>query len=136
MGGRRAAVKLSPADRFETICEESDITDLANGAQTGLTTSGANPGLVIGDVLRQVCVELPSQGAPVLVVLHLNHFGFVLELKRKWVRGPSSHSGAGALIWDGELTVGENPSLFVFVRNDTGGTITIRTHHTVDRVID
>ena len=135
MGGRGGPERRSPGEAFETICEESDITDLADGASTGLTTSGANPGLVIGDVLRQVCVELPAQNAPVQVTLHLNHFGFVLELKKRWVRGPPGHSGFGALIWDGELVVGEDPSLFIAVVNNTGGTITIRTHHTVDRVL-
>ena len=119
---------------FEVVCEQSEIVDLASGAQSGLTTQGATPGLVEGDVLRQVCVELPVQSGPIHVTLHLRHFGLVIELKSKWVRGPSDHSGAGALIWHGELTVGEDPSLFIFARNDTGTARTIRTHHVVDRV--
>ncbi len=132
MAARRTE-KLAPGLSFETKCEQSEF-ELETGAQTGLTTAGANPGLVIGDVLRLICVELPSQAAPIRIILHLNHFGFVLELKEAWIRSGSAH--ASPLIWSGKLIVGENPSLFVFARNDTGGTVTVRTHHTVDRVID
>lgn len=117
---------------MEPICERDDF-DLATGAQTSRTTDGANPVLRGGDVLTQVCVELPVQAAPLHVVLHLAHFGFVIELKRRWVRGPAVHPGAGALIWDGRLKVGRDPSLFIAARNDTGGEVAVRIHWVLER---
>ena len=116
----------------DPVCERSDF-DLDTAAQTSRTTEGANPPLRFGDILTQVCVETPAQAAPIHVTLHLAHFGFVIELKSKWVRGPSDHAGGGALIWEGRLKVGKDPTLFIFARNDTGGTIGVRTHWVLER---
>ena len=116
----------------DPVCERSDF-NLATGAQTSRTTDGANPELREGDILTQVCVELPSQAPPIHVTLHLAHFGLVIELKEKWVRGPSDHAGGGALIWDGRLKVGYEPSLFIFARNDSGVSIDVRNHWVLER---
>lgn len=116
----------------DPVCDRDDF-DLATGAQSSKTTQGANPPLRFGDVLTQVCVETPAQSSPIHVTLHLVHFGFTIELKQKWVRGPSDHPGGPALIWEGRMKVGTEPALFVFARNDTGATIGVRTHWVLER---
>ncbi len=115
------------------VCEPNPVPiSLATGAATNRDTAGANPKIPHHSILRQACVELPTGSAPIHVVLHLVHEGIVIELKAEWVRGPSDHGGAGALIWDGDISVGRNASLFAFMRNDTGGTLLPTLHFTVE----
>ncbi len=112
---------------------DSDTFSLATASGTTRGTEGANPQLLPGGILRQVCVELPSSSAPIHVTVHLTHEGTTIELKSGWVRGPSDHGGAGALVWNGYQPIGHGPSLFVFARNDTGGTLVVTLHWNVER---
>ncbi len=115
------------------VCEPNpNVITLATGASTSRTTAGANPKIPHHSILRQVCVELPSSSAPLHGVLHLVHEGQVIELKEGWLRGPSDHGGAGALIWNGDISVGRGASLFIFLRNDTGGTLLPTLHFTAE----
>ncbi len=115
------------------VCEPNPVPiSLTTGAATSRATAGANPTIPSHSILRQVCVELPTSSAPIHAVIHLVHEGIVIELKAGWVRGPSDHGGAGALIWDGDLSVGRGASLFVFMRNDTGGTLVPTLHFVVE----
>ncbi len=116
----------------EVTCE-GDSFSLATGAGSNRNTAGANPRLLRGGILRQVCVELPGLSAPLHVVIHLAHESVVIELKAGWVRGPSDHGGAGALIWNGRQPIGNNPTLFIFAQNDTGGTLVPTLHWNVEK---
>ncbi len=115
------------------VCEPNPVPiSLATGASTNRDTAGANPKIPHHSILRQICVELPTTSAPIQAVIHLVHEGQVAELKSGWVRGHGSHGGAGALIWYGDISVGRNASLFVYLRNDTGGTLAPTLHFTVE----
>ncbi len=114
-----------------------DRFSLATASASTRSTAGANP-ILAGEVLTQVCVELPNSSAPIHVVIHVVHQQQVIEMKAGWVRGPSDHGGAGALIWNGELPLvfeGRfKPRLFIFARNDTGGTLVPSIHWTLRRI--
>ncbi len=112
---------------------EGDTFELATGASTNRTTEGANPKLLAGGILRQVCVELPNSSPPLHVAVHLVHEAVVIELGAAWVRGPSDHGGAGGLVWNGDQPIGENASLFIFARNDTGATVNPTLHWNVEK---
>lgn len=114
------------------VCDGSRF-EVATGAQSGRTTEGANPLFDKGDVLRQVCVELPTGSAPLRVVLHVISDGNIVELEAKWVRGGLSHGGAGGLIWHGEFPLGHGPGLFIFARNDTGGMLKPTVHWLLEK---
>ncbi len=115
------------------VCETNPVAiSLTNGALTTRDTVGANPTIPSHSILRQVCVELPTGSAPILGVIHLAHEGVVIELKKGWIRGFPAHGGLGALIWDGDLAVGRNASLFIFMENRTGGTLFPTLHFLVE----
>ncbi len=115
------------------VCEANPVLiSLATGAQTNRDTAGANPTIPSHSILRQVCVELPTGSAPLSCTIHLAHEGVVIELKTGWVRGYPNHGGLGALIWDGNLAVGRDASLFIYLRNDTGGTLAPTLHFLVE----
>ena len=117
----------------EPQCLDSGFT-VGDGAASGRKTSGASPKLIEGDVIRQVCIELPTNSAPCHVVIHVIVGGRPVELKAGWVRGPSDHGGAGALIWDaGRFPVPEQSEFFIFARNDTGGSLDFSMHWVVER---
>lgn len=117
----------------EPQCLDSKFT-VADGASSGRKTSGASPKLIEGDVIRQVCIELPTGSGPCLVVIHVIVGGRPVELKAGWVRGYPNHGGAGALIWDaGGFPVPESSEFFVFARNDTGGSLDFSMHWIVER---
>ncbi len=122
--------------RLPALCY-GDRFSLATDASTSRITEGtdgANPEIE-GDILEQVCVELPNSSAPIHVVIHVVHRKQIVELKAGWVRGPSDHGGAGALVWNGELSLvvktNKQPRLFIFARNDTDGTLVPIVHWTV-----
>ncbi len=115
------------------VCEPNPVPiSLATGASTSRNTLGANPTIPSHSILRQVCVELPTGSAPLSCTIHLVHEGQGIELKSGWVRGYPQHGGRGALVWEGEMSVGRNGSLFIFLRNDTGGTLVPTLHFTVE----
>ncbi len=116
----------------KVTCERGSFI-VAKNAQTTRTTEGANPPLLEGGILRQVCVELVDSFNPIHVVIHLVHEATVIELKAGWARGPPDHGGAGALIWVGEQPIGHNASLFIFARNNGGFTATPIIHWSVER---
>ncbi len=125
--------------RQPALCYGDSFT-LANGSNTSRITEGtdgANPEIK-GEILLQVCVELPSSSSPIHAVIHVVHRQQIAELKAGWVRGPSDHGGAGALIWNGEISLvikaKKQPRLFIFARNDTGGTLLPSVHWTVRNV--
>ena len=119
-------------DRDRTQCVGGTFA-LADGASTSRTTDGANPLLREGDILRQVCVELPTASPSISVVIHIVQAGKVIELKAGWVRGASDHGGAGALIWTGEQSLSKKPSLFIFARNETGVALVPTLHFVMER---
>ncbi len=122
-----------PLRKGRVTCEGETFT-LTTGAATNRSTTGANPRLDTGGILRMVCVELSNGSAPIHTVIHLFHEGTMIELTAGWVRGPSDHGGAGALIWRGRLDLGTEPKLFVYARNDTGATLDPTLHWLVEKI--
>ncbi len=112
---------------------EGDTFDLLTGAATTRDTAGANPRILTGGILRQICVELANSSPPLHVAVHIVHEANVIELGSAWVRGPSDHGGAGGLVWNGDQPIGENASLFIFAQNDTGATVTVNLHWNVEK---
>ena len=117
----------------EPVCHESFIT-LASGASTTRKTDGASPKIPAGLVVRWVCVELGNGSGPVHVVVHIVVAGKPVEIRAKWVRGPSDHGGAGALIWDGYFPIPKSTEFFVAVRNDSGSTADLALHWVTERL--
>ncbi len=118
----------------QVVCEANPVPIiLTTATATSRATAGANPKIPHHSILRQVCVESPSGSASMPVTIHLVHEARVLELTEGWVRGPSDHGGAGALIWTGWQVIGHRASLFIFMRNDTGGTLVPTVHWNVER---
>lgn len=109
------------------VCHERFFT-LGDNAATNRKTDGANPGLPTGIRLNYVCVELPTGSAPCRVVAHIVVSGKPVELKAKWVRGPPTHGGAGALIWRGDIPIPIETDLFIAARNDTGVELKFSLH--------
>lgn len=109
------------------ICHESAFTAL-DAAGTNRKTEGANPDLTAGHAVRWICVESGNGAPPVHVVVHIVAEGRPVEIRAKWVRGPSDHGGAGALIWDGYFPIPKGTSFFISVRNDTGENVPMKLH--------
>lgn len=76
-----------------------------------------------------------GQNVPSLsVVVHIVVAGKGVEIKAGWVRGPSSHGGAGALIWEGYFPIPKQTEFFIAVRNDTGAERVLTTHWVTEKM--
>lgn len=101
------------------ICHETFIT-VGDGTATNRKTKGANPRIPKGLAVVWICVEQPNGKPAVSVVVHIVVSGKPVELAAKWVRGPSIHGGAGALIKGLYFPIPQDTTFFVSIRNDTG----------------
>ena len=118
----------------EPVCHEKFFV-VGTGANSNRKTDGANPGVPAGLRLNYVCVELPSSSGPCNVTAHIVVGGKPVELKSKWVRGPSDHGGGGALIWRGDIPIPKATTLFIFARNDTGGELKFSLHWITEKEV-
>ena len=107
----------------ENVCEDTRFT-ATNGASTNRKTSGANPNLEAGRILRYACVEMAAANPPVHATIHVVVNGKPVELKSAWVRG--GHKGA--LKFPTYFPIPKRSSLFFAVRNDTGADRSMTAH--------